>query len=200
MEDNEYNKTARLLVKGHVQGVGYRIIVFHIARQMKILGTINNLDNGDVEIFSKCKDKNQLNDFIDRIEIKSKSKNIYRPNVESIEKEIILSRIEKYNPPKQYKTFQIDYGDIEPHEKELLIKMDTGSRIMFETSDNVANKVYDMHNEMSSCFETMNTKYDSISKRMEEVHSDLKSMSDCFRDLVNHVIGSKKKNKTKDKN
>ncbi len=193
MEHDDYKITARLLIKGFVQGVGYRVTVSHIARQMKILGIVRNLDNGDVEIFCKCKDTCHLNDFIERIEIKGQSKDLFKPNVDSIEKETVESKIEEYNPPETYKTFKIDYGDIKPHESELLIKMDTGSRIMLETSDNVANKVRDMHHEMANCFNRMDEKYDSIGHKMEEVHKDLKIMSDCFQILVEHVSKSKQK-------
>lgn len=186
---------ARLLVKGYVQGVGYRVFVYHIARQMKIPGVIRNLENGDVEIHCKCHDSDHLKDFIDRIEVKSKSKDIYSPNVENIEKKIGDTNVGKYNPPKEYKTFQIDYEDVPPSQKEILLKMDTGSRIMLQTSKSVNS----MNHEMVDCFNRLDEKYDSIGTKMEEVHKDLKVISDCFQDLVEYVtVTNKKSKKSKD--
>jgi acylphosphatase len=40
-----------LIVRGEVQGVGYRAIVQEHARALKLLGTVCNLSDGSVEIF-----------------------------------------------------------------------------------------------------------------------------------------------------
>lgn len=40
-----------LIVRGEVQGVGYRAIVKEHARALKLLGTASNLSDGSVEIF-----------------------------------------------------------------------------------------------------------------------------------------------------
>lgn len=162
---------------------------------MKIPGVIRNLENGDVEIHCKCHDSDHLKDFIDRIEVKSKSKDIYSPNVENIEKKIGDTNVGKYNPPKEYKTFQIDYEDVPPSQKEILLKMDTGSRIMLQTSKSVNS----MNHEMVDCFNRLDEKYDSIGTKMEDVHKDLKVISDCFQDLVEYVtVTNKKSKKSKD--
>lgn len=42
--------TVHILVKGSVQGIGYRYFVQDVARQMGIDGWVRNLSNGDVEI------------------------------------------------------------------------------------------------------------------------------------------------------
>ena len=39
-----------IIVKGRVQGVGFRYFVQGIARQMKLTGWVKNLDNGNVEL------------------------------------------------------------------------------------------------------------------------------------------------------
>ena len=42
--------TAHIIVKGIVQGVGYRYFVYHRAVQLGLVGYVKNLFNGDVEI------------------------------------------------------------------------------------------------------------------------------------------------------
>ena len=41
---------AHLIVSGHVQGVGYRYFVSHLARQMSLTGWVRNISGGRVEI------------------------------------------------------------------------------------------------------------------------------------------------------
>ena len=43
----------KYIVKGKVQGVGYRFFVNLIANKIGILGNVQNLKNGDVEVFAE---------------------------------------------------------------------------------------------------------------------------------------------------
>ncbi|WP_432467799.1 acylphosphatase [Agarivorans sp. Z349TD_8] len=54
------------VVKGHVQGVGYRYHVMQQASKSDIVGYAKNLANGDVEIFAEGKQTNleQLISFL----------------------------------------------------------------------------------------------------------------------------------------
>lgn len=49
-------KTHHFIVKGQVQGVGYRFTIFLHATRLKITGTIKNLENGDVEVYAQGDD------------------------------------------------------------------------------------------------------------------------------------------------
>ena len=95
--DGEHKLRARLVVKGYVQGVGYRNIVMRISRQMNVLGIIKNLPNGDVEIFCKCNNSKHLNEFIKKISIKNDPSKIYSPNVEEIERYTAAKMIDDFN-------------------------------------------------------------------------------------------------------
>lgn len=186
-DNNEYKIRARLIVKGFVQGVGYRNIVMRHAWKLNILGIVRNLNNGDVEIFCKCKNSNHLEEFINKITIRDDKENVYLPFVEIIEKYITPKEIDSFNPPKIFSKFSIDYGDIPSQDKEVLIKMDTGSSIMLQTSSNVKN----MNTNMCQSFDRIDKKYDSFGKELKAVHNDLKVMSDCFRELVEYYIKQK---------
>lgn len=165
----EHKLRARLVVKGFVQGVGYRNFVMRIARTMDIIGESRNLPNGDVEIFCKCKNLAHLTKFMGEIDIKNPG-DLYSPTVTVIEKYTDPKHIKEHDPPKKYEIFNINYGDIPEHERELLIKMDTGSVIM-----------QNMHKDMNNSFNAINTKYDSFGK-------DLKTLTKCIERFVKHYI------------
>ena len=44
---------ARLLVRGRVQGVGYRFFAEDVARALKLAGWVRNLPGGDVESYAE---------------------------------------------------------------------------------------------------------------------------------------------------
>jgi acylphosphatase len=41
------------IVRGHVQGIGFRVTVHHYALQLNIVGTVRNLSDGSVEIYAQ---------------------------------------------------------------------------------------------------------------------------------------------------
>ncbi|MCH9632186.1 MAG: Acylphosphatase [Chlamydiae bacterium] len=45
------SKTFHIIVKGSVQGVGFRSLVKHHADKLGLSGTVKNLSNGTVEIY-----------------------------------------------------------------------------------------------------------------------------------------------------
>lgn len=52
------------MIKGRVQGVGFRASASSRARSLEIYGTVENLNDGSVEIYC-CGDKKNLDPFID---------------------------------------------------------------------------------------------------------------------------------------
>lgn len=44
--------TCRYIVRGHVQGVGYRDFARRRAEEIGVTGMVRNLDNGDVEVIA----------------------------------------------------------------------------------------------------------------------------------------------------
>ena len=47
-------RAKHFLVRGHVQGVGYRWFTKRIAEELKVTGYVRNLSNGDVEVFAQA--------------------------------------------------------------------------------------------------------------------------------------------------
>ena len=51
-------KTYHLIFKGRVQGVGFRYTSKMIADRLKLVGSVKNLYNGDVEVYVKGEEVN----------------------------------------------------------------------------------------------------------------------------------------------
>ncbi|MFA7360833.1 MAG: acylphosphatase [Candidatus Kapaibacterium sp.] len=61
-------RAIRIIVKGLVQGVGFRYYCYKTAKEYGISGYVKNLYNGDVEILAQG-EEGLLNDFIRRVNI-----------------------------------------------------------------------------------------------------------------------------------
>lgn len=57
------NAGKNIIVKGRVQGVGYRFSAKHTAEKMNITGTVKNLPDGNVEIYAFGEETN-ISNFI----------------------------------------------------------------------------------------------------------------------------------------
>ena len=55
------------IVKGRVQGVGFRYYVSDVAEQMHVKGYVRNLYSGEVEIEAECDDDTSLKEFLNYI-------------------------------------------------------------------------------------------------------------------------------------
>jgi acylphosphatase len=56
----------RVILKGRVQGVGFRYFVYREAQRFPVAGWVRNLDNGDVEVHAEA-DSEILRRFLDRV-------------------------------------------------------------------------------------------------------------------------------------
>lgn len=85
------------IVRGQVQGVGFRSKVHNHATQLGITGTVCNLFDGSVEIYAQSS-KEKLDQFLEKIK---KDKGV--ASVESIETRF-------YSPTSHFDHFSIVYG------------------------------------------------------------------------------------------
>ncbi len=59
-------KKIEAVVKGLVQGVGFRYFVYRAAQRIGVKGIVKNMDNGDVYVFAEGTEK-ELNNLIDEL-------------------------------------------------------------------------------------------------------------------------------------
>lgn len=83
-------KTYHLIFKGRVQGVGFRYTSKMIADKLKLVGTVKNLSNGDVEVYVKGEETN-IEKFIEEI------KNQRFIRIDSIDKNEVNKSIDCLN-------------------------------------------------------------------------------------------------------
>jgi acylphosphatase len=111
---------ANVYVFGSVQAVGYRVLVKNIAMLMGVKGLVRNLEDGSVEIYAEA-EKDVLERFIKALEVKGRPGDILSLNVERVE--VRWEGTPGYTGPwKQYKQFEIDYGEeiTRPVEREMV--------------------------------------------------------------------------------
>ncbi|HWP32033.1 MAG TPA: acylphosphatase [Fimbriimonadales bacterium] len=59
--------TFRIVVKGMVQGVGFRAFVYDLAKRMNIRGEVWNRKDGGVEILAQHESREELEEFIENL-------------------------------------------------------------------------------------------------------------------------------------
>lgn len=66
---------AHIVVKGFVQGVGFRFFVYHEAMQLGLHGYVKNLYNGDVEVVAEG-DRSVIEEFIKVLRVGPRSAHV----------------------------------------------------------------------------------------------------------------------------
>jgi acylphosphatase len=74
---------AHIVVKGMVQGVGFRYFVFNKASQFGLKGFVSNLHNGNVEIVVEG-DRSFIEELIDEVKVGPRAASVRDVNVEWI--------------------------------------------------------------------------------------------------------------------
>ena len=70
-----------IVVKGRVQGVGFRFFTINIASKYNLTGSVRNMDNGMVEIEVQG-EKNTIDNFIS--EIKKGNWNVFKQYISNL--------------------------------------------------------------------------------------------------------------------
>lgn len=91
---SEKQKTLHIIVKGSVQGVGFRASSKHHADKLGVHGCVKNLSDGSIEIYAQGNEK-PLEEFVGLVK---ESKGLAK--VEHI-------LVEEYSSPKNYSNFEI---------------------------------------------------------------------------------------------
>ncbi len=66
---------ARIVIKGVVQGVGFRWRVQRAARAKKLGGFVRNLPDGSVEVYASAPSETELKEFVKQITARNTARN-----------------------------------------------------------------------------------------------------------------------------
>lgn len=176
----------RIVVKGVLQGVGYRAIVKQAARFLGIRGLVRNLEDGGVEIFCEgSKDRAQR--FLEMVNIKGKPGDIMSVNVAKM---VCFKEGEKgYSPSwKPYRGFEIDYG---------IEKLSPFEESTFE--DHEFGKLYfsSFRNELKSFREDTNLNFAQMAEKYGDISSELKEFRKGIEKFLKRFLEEYSKRKMK---
>ena len=174
----------RIIVKGTVQGVGYRALVKFYASQLGIGKLVRNLADGRVEVFCEGPVK-RIDQLVEHINVKSITIDPSNPNVEQIER--YREGGEHYSPAwREYEGFEIDYGDqkLTALEKEALESSEY-AKLQFWY---LRNEVHMLRTDTNENFDKMATKYGSISKDLKSTKEEIKGSLKVTKDGIQGAI------------
>lgn len=84
MKEGILMKTSRIVVTGRVQGVGFRYFTERIAKRMKVAGTVENKNDGSVEILVQADDVT-LRAFIEEVKEMPENPSAHVDNIQVVE-------------------------------------------------------------------------------------------------------------------
>ena len=170
----------RLVVHGNVQAVGYRAYVKMIGRNLKIKGSIRNLDDGTVEIYCECSQDSykKFKKLINRKAVDPSD--LLQINVSSIEEfdeEWIGFDESKISYP-----FDIIYDDMElkPLEKETLERSEMAILAMTSMNMSLGSKIDAMHKDLGE-------KQDKMLNNQEKMLSNQDRTTDMQEKTLNET-------------
>jgi len=182
---------ARLVIKGNVQGVGFRVWVSLFAKRLGVRGLVRNLADGSVESFVDGS-RQASEEFIRRISVKGMPDDPLSLHVEEIE--VFWEGERGYEPLwREYEGFEIDYGagELRAADREMLESLEWSklhfagmSRVFREEIGGlkgefkaVRSDTHNMHDDVKSVSSEISSMHDDV----KAVHSEIKSMHDDVR-------------------
>jgi len=156
--------TARLIVKGFTQGIGYKAYIKENAIKLKIKGSVKNLQDNSVEIYCDAPNDETYEKF---------KKMLTNEDSESTIEEIeeYFEDSEEYGTgPEQWIGFNILRDEFSSIDESLEFMVRSGRKLM-KTQDR-------MMDEQDQTLKTQN-------KMLEQ---DIKEMKEAFTKLVDHFV------------
>ena len=185
-------KRAIIIAKGKVQKVGYRDFVQDIARELGIIGYVENLEDGTVKIVCEGEEP-KIGEFIGDIKVKKDFIDVSDASV-------------NYEAPTgEFKLFKIKYGDV-PEElgdrlgAALLYlgatnqKIDAGFKMVGEKQDMMLEKQDQMLGKQDDTIEAIDRSKEEIVTEIKSLREDLKTyMENKFAKIEYEIEGIKAK-------
>lgn len=167
----------RIIVKGNVQAVGFRALIKQIARNMRIQGSVKNLDDATVELYCECEDVIYA-EFKKKIMKKAQdTEDPLQINVTEIDE--YTEEWEDFDNSRITYPFDVIYedSDIRPLEKDML-----------ERSEMAILAMTSMNKSINNRFDTLADRYDEFGRSMVRLERDIHEMKDAFVRLTNHLV------------
>ncbi len=189
---------AKLIVRGFIQGVGYRAYVKQLAYRLKIRGNVKNLPDGGVEIYCNAPNEVIYNKFKEKLKEGS-------GEVEEIEE--YFEGDKKFGMlPKDWRGFNILRDETSSIEetldfvvlggREIINKIDNlGNKIdnLGNKIDNLGNKIDNLTSVTTDNFNILDTKYGLISQNMNKILEELiKEREETKKELIKEREESRK--------
>ncbi len=152
----------KLIIEGNVQAVGFRALIKQIGRNMRIKGSIKNLDDGTVEIYCEC-ERNIYEKFRNKINFKSSDPEDPLPiNVTNIKEHDESS--ECFDSSRLKYPFEVFYDgeEIRPLEKELLERSEMAVFAMTSMNSNLSKKIENTNINIKDMGQHMNERFNTL--------------------------------------
>jgi len=171
-----------LIVKGNVQGVGYRALVKFFAGRAGIKGLARNLEDGSVEIFVDGS-KGAIEGFMKMIHVRGRPEEPLSLHVDEVETQ--WEGEPGYRPPwREYRGFQLDYGaeELTTVERETLESLEW-SKLHFWRMGDVFRE------ELRGVREDFREEIGGVRGGLKDILADIKEMHGDLRDEIAGVRG-----------
>jgi acylphosphatase/uncharacterized protein YoxC len=177
---------ARLIIKGNVQGVGYRAFVKLFASRLGIKGLVRNLDDGNVEVFVDGS-KKAINEFLKKIDVKGKAEDPLSPHVNEIN--VYWEGKHGYKGAwKDYVGFDYGIKKLSLAEREMLESLEWSklhfvsmSRIFREEIDGAKQEIKGVKEETKG-----------MRGEIKDMHADIKNVNSGIKSLHSEIKGMRK--------
>ena len=191
---------ARLIIKGNVHGVGFRVWAGLFARRLGVGGLVRNLPDGSVESFVDGS-KQAVEEFVRRISVKGVSDDPLSLHVEEVE--VFWEGDPGYKPPwKRYEGFEIDYGagELRAVDKEMFDSLEWSklhfagmSRVFREEFGGLKKEVKAVGSEVHNLRDNVDTSFEEMAKRYDAISSELIRTREELTRAVNTLVELVKK-------
>ena len=175
-------KRAVIIAKGRVQKVGYRDFVQDNARELGVMGYVENLEDGNVKVVCEGKEV-EINKFIKSIKIKKDFIDVVETSVEYEE------------PTGEFKVFKIMYGGVPEELGDRL-----GAALLYLGATNqkidagftiVAGKIDEGREENKQGFGTLAGKMDMMLEKQDQMLGKQDDTIGAIRGVSEKIDGGK---------